>query len=512
MSTKTSLVQSSAEFTALLHDMVAEGFSGNLHALIFKSLYDRNPCTLKDLWDAVIQQDGSVTQGKQRAALLSLVKHKVVRIIPQLVGEHYAAVPAVAMFPLVMPLLLHLIGKVHGAIAEIILCELYREHILQHDRLMKVVLRQGPALGLDAIAQSLEKLVKDGIVVATAASALIGGASNRFDVPMTDDASTKRPRDDKDMNQNNHQYYSISVMHTCALLRLHVCVQFLLCHFVEETAAKIVKAMGTADLTNIHGSATSRSADEGWGSPCLPLPLNSCSSKLPLSRILSMCRGESTAAVSSAIDALAEEDILLDHSTGTGNEQSFVLNYAALTRSIQHEHCRAVILARYGIVGNRVYQLLREHQSMEEQSLVDEALQTPQDIRVTLAAMHRDGFVRVAEIPRVNSVEKERKMSFFLWSLDRENLYKTVTHITVKSLRIARTRLTEEETQFRARMPAAYFTANADTSVTAANAGGLLKISEAEHAFCQEFDHRRIALSRTIAELTEKIFVLCFLG
>ncbi|KAK9834278.1 hypothetical protein WJX81_002845 [Elliptochloris bilobata] len=124
-------------------------------------------------------------------------------------------------------------------------------------------------------------------------------------------------------------------------------------------------------------------------------------------------------AVLSALRQLEAEDtgVLVNHEEAGRAYVKFALATGRVLEMAQDRMIDKVVHDRHGLIGLRVFRLLRDKKQLEQKQVAEQAVLPPKEANVVLYTLLKGGFVSIQDIPKLPDHAASR--TFFTWSVNR---------------------------------------------------------------------------------------------
>lgn len=106
--------------------------------------------------------------------------------------------------------------------------------------------------------------------------------------------------------------------------------------------------------------------------------------------------------------------------------------FRALAKKLRHLELERMIESRYGDVALRVVRVLQAKGKLDEKRLGEISLLPMKDLRQTLAAMQKGGFVDLQEVPK--DAQRQPSKTIFLWYYDADRVCSSILEDTYKAM------------------------------------------------------------------------------
>jgi transcription initiation factor IIE alpha subunit len=489
MDTYSYRAMQTRELDVLLVDVVQQRL-GSAAVLIVEALISRQALTLAALCKAV----PSLAENAVRVQLASMMKHEVVAHDES--THLYSLSYGTGILPAFFPAIARFLADEYHQAAELVALVLFEYHDLPMDSIVRQTLRMQPDVEL-AVCKAIDSMRDDEILVSfgstcsmMSSSAPGAGAHQTSERAIAARRLSGHKRTTDAADATSSLQFSWPVI--LARLRADRLRKFVADKY-SYAAEKVLGGFLTLDSNQPSAGRTDR------GFP----KLHQSSSPLTAGAVQRRLAGVQPSAIVGAIEQFtsdARDAFLIPAATSaSAADPAYSVSYVTVVRAMQRDIFEGIILSRHGIVGSRIVKLLAENEAMEDRFVAEEALITHTDARTTLAAMLREGFVKLLELPKGSIDDRVPKNSIFLWSINKEQVRETVQGYVVKSLCNMRARLQQELAIFRSAMPPSYFVDPTNTI-----------LSNDEAKLAAEHDVKRVALQHAVVSLLDRALVTLY--
>lgn len=181
------------------------------------------------------------------------------------------------------------------------------------------------------------------------------------------------------------------------------------------------------------------------------------------------------------------------------HDAHYVLQYRNICDEGKLRQAEEIVFARHGALGLRVFRLLTEKSALEDRHIADETLASLADTRQVLTGLVRDNFLRLVELPKIVSADRQPKNSIWLYALDKTQALNNARSQILKAYQTVLKKHELECAAFRSKMPPQYFM----------DPGATLLAEEQEQCVTQ-FEATEQALNKALISLVRSIFLFEF--